>query len=104
VGRKAGKPKPIPDLEYLLSHGLSRVRAQLAVRVATHRCARALTQSQLASRAGMNLELVKGIENGSRNPQFETVVRIANALNLEALDELLGPTPLEAIRAHSVGR
>jgi hypothetical protein len=47
----------------------------------------------------MNPKQVQGIEDGSRNPAFETVVQIANALHLEALDELLGPTPLESIRA-----
>jgi DNA-binding XRE family transcriptional regulator len=94
MGRSAGLPQPPPVLEALLKEGIPRVRAQLAVQVATQRCAVPWTQSQLAARAKMNPVQIAEIELGKRDPSFTTVVRIADVLKLHALDELLGDMPL----------
>jgi transcriptional regulator with XRE-family HTH domain len=98
MGRPAGAPEPIASYSRLVDQGLSRVRAHLAVQLGTLRSARSLTYAQLAGRASVNPVQVSGIEKGTRNPHFETVVRLANALDLGALDELLGPMPLKAMR------
>ena len=94
VGRTPGPVQPPPVLEALIEGGISRVRAQLAVQVATQRCTFPWTQSQLASRAKMNPVQIAEIEAGTRDPSFTTIVRIAGVLRLHALDELLGDVPL----------
>jgi putative transcriptional regulator len=99
MGRPAGPPQDPPLLKELLDRGLSRVRANLAVQVGTLRFEIPLTRAQLATRAGLNPRQVEEIETGKRDPSFTTVVRIANALQIRALDELLGPMPLEVTRS-----
>ena len=56
-----------------------------------------MTWAQLAARADVHPLQVKQIETGARDPYFMTVFKIAKALNLTALDELLAPLPLTAI-------
>jgi transcriptional regulator with XRE-family HTH domain len=76
---------------------LTRERALLAYEVGRRRVATSLTRDQLAKKAGVNVRQVTEIESGVRDPSFTTVVRIAKALNLSALDELLGPLPLASV-------
>jgi transcriptional regulator with XRE-family HTH domain len=39
-----------------------------------------LTQEQLADRAGTDLTQIGGLERGTRNPSYATLIRLANAL------------------------
>ena len=95
AGRPPGPPEPPESLEKLQAE-LPRDRALIAYRVAAKRCALKLTRSQLAGRAGVNQRQIEEIEAGIRDPQLSTVLKLARALKLAALDELLGPLPLNA--------
>lgn len=50
---------------------------------------RDLSQTDLAERAGMMPAAISQFENGSRTPSFESVVKLANALDISA-DYLIG--------------
>lgn len=71
----------------------------MAVQIGTRRHRANWTQSQLAVQAELNPRQVAQIEAGSRDPQFTTVIKMARALGLHALDELLGPLPLDSARS-----
>lgn len=64
---------------------------------------RALREAQhvtlygLASRAGLHGTYLRQIEEGTRNPSLEQLVRLAAALEVRTLDELIGPLPLEEV-------
>jgi transcriptional regulator with XRE-family HTH domain len=60
-----------------------------------------LTWSQLAAKAKVNPKQIEQIETGMRNPSFTTVIKVAGALELRALDELLGPLPLSVFSKDS---
>jgi transcriptional regulator with XRE-family HTH domain len=51
--------------------------------------AQALSQEQLAARAGLDRTYVSGIERGKRNPSLKTADRIAEALGTTVVS-LLG--------------
>lgn len=87
-----------PRLEALLEGGVSRERAYLGVPVGTLRRKRDWNWNDLARESGLRSVQVKGIEEGQRDPEFSTLVRLARALGLRSLDELLGPSQLEAAR------
>lgn len=74
-----------------------RVRALIAVQIGTKRYDEPLTWAQLAKRADIHPAQVEQIETGKRDPYFTTVFKIAKALGLNALDELLAPLPLACI-------
>jgi transcriptional regulator with XRE-family HTH domain len=52
------------------------------------RKSKALTQESLSERAGISTVFMSQIETASRKPSLETVVNIANSLNV-AVDELI---------------
>lgn len=62
-------------------------------RLRSLRSARGLTQEQLCERAGISVDAVNRIENGSRVPTITTLARLAEALEVE-LAELVSTTPL----------
>jgi DNA-binding XRE family transcriptional regulator len=97
VGRRPGEAQPPPALEDLLQRGITRERAYLAVQVGTRRHRKPWTRAQLATRAAVNLRQITQIETGERDPHFTTVIKVAKALELHALDELLGPMPFDAV-------
>jgi transcriptional regulator with XRE-family HTH domain len=50
------------------------------------RCAKGLTQEQLAFEARIDLTYLGGIERGKRNPSLMVMVRIANALDINPVE------------------
>ena len=56
---------------------------------------RNLTQAQLGKRAGLRPASVSHFETGQRVPSLETLVKIADALEV-TVDVLLGRAPVEA--------
>ncbi len=52
------------------------------------RKSRGLTQAELARRIGTTAQNVQRIERGERNPTVTTLIRIADALDLELVVEL----------------
>jgi transcriptional regulator with XRE-family HTH domain len=50
------------------------------------RTLKGLTQLELADRTGLTDNTISRIENGSQNPTFETVKKIAKALDLNLSD------------------
>ena len=77
--------------------GIARDRAVLAERLGHLRHLRGWNWADLAREAGIHVVQVQGIEEGRREPRFGTLIKLASALRLHALDELVGPLPLEAI-------
>jgi transcriptional regulator with XRE-family HTH domain len=76
----------------------TRIRRVLAKNVRRLRQAKRLSQGALAADAGIDQELVSRIENGTANPELDTLGRIAAALgcNPHDLFEEWGPSPLYA--------
>jgi transcriptional regulator with XRE-family HTH domain len=56
---------------------------------------RGLTQSEMADRAGIRAASVSHFETGQRAPSLETLVKLADALNV-TVDALLGRAPAES--------
>lgn len=96
VGRTRRPTQPPPSSAVLLSNGIPRVRAELAVRIGVLRVERDWNWSELAGVAGISAVQVEGIEACRRDPSFSTLIKIAVALELRSLDELLGPMPFAA--------
>jgi transcriptional regulator with XRE-family HTH domain len=64
------------------------VRPAFGRRVRELRRQKRLSQEQLAARADLHWTYVSGVERGLRNPGLNTLVRLANALDV-SLPELL---------------
>ena len=71
----------MPDLSELVGRGVSRERAYIAVRVATLCVRRNWGWSDLAREAGINAFLVEGLERGTRDVRFSTLLKLAKALS-----------------------
>lgn len=67
---------------------------ELAERVRTLRTRRGLTQEAFATRSGISVSFVSLLERGIRSPSYDTLVRIAQALEVP-LAELFRQVPLE---------
>jgi transcriptional regulator with XRE-family HTH domain len=74
--------------------GVARERAELAVRIGELRHSHSWSWTELGKRAGVHAKQVEGIEMGIRDPQFSTLVKLARALELHPMDELLVALPL----------
>lgn len=61
-------------------------RARLGARLRALRRARGLTQERLAERAGLSYKFVGEIERGQGNPTLETLVALAEALDVDVAD------------------
>ncbi|WP_404525017.1 helix-turn-helix domain-containing protein [Bradyrhizobium diazoefficiens] len=68
---------------------LGAVKANLGQRVRELRRSRELSQAQLAARVASHQEFISDVERGEANLTLESLVRIATALGVEAV-ELLG--------------
>jgi transcriptional regulator with XRE-family HTH domain len=95
VARIAQIPQPAPTFAALQAAHVPRERALLGARLGELRLAKGWNWYELATQAGMRSVQVEGIENGQRDPEFSTLVRLARALGLKSLDELLMAAPLE---------
>jgi transcriptional regulator with XRE-family HTH domain len=67
----------------------------LAANVRALRELRGLTQAELGSRAGIGAASVSHFETGQRTPSLESLVKLADALQV-SVDVLLGRAPVEA--------
>ena len=67
----------------------------LSANLKTLRELRNLTQSELGNRAGMGAASVSHFETGQRAPSLESLVKLADALEV-SVDTLLGRAPVEA--------
>lgn len=91
------RPAPLqlpPDLGRLLAADIPRDRAELAVRLGTLRWLRGWNWRQLGEEAGVHPRQVEEIEAGVRDPSFSTLIKLARALGLHSLDELVVELPL----------
>ena len=70
-----------PPPDWVLSH---RQRIGLAIREA--RRGRKLSQERLAELAGMDRQAINRIENGHQAALIDTLIRIADALNVSLAD------------------
>jgi DNA-binding XRE family transcriptional regulator len=57
-----------------------------AIRLKALREKAAITQSTLAEKAGLSVQAISALENGTRSPSWETVRRLAIALGVEEKD------------------
>jgi len=69
--------------------------ALVGLNVRRHRLAAAMTQEELAFRAGMDRTYLSDIERGRRNPTLLTMQDVATPLNLRVVDLLEGSDALE---------
>lgn len=62
---------------------VKRTREQLALMVRGRRAERNLSQSELAQNAGISPARISEIENEQSDPRLSTLVRLADALDLD---------------------
>lgn len=91
-------PQPGVRHERLVEQGVSRERALLAERVSSLRLLRNWSWYEAATAADLKDVQIRAIEEGRRDPEFTTLVRLARAFNLSSLDQLLVPSGLEQHR------
>ena len=56
---------------------------------------RGMTQAQMGARSGVGAASISHFETGQRTPTLETVIKLADALNVN-VDALLGRAPVES--------
>ncbi len=61
------------------------------------RTARGMTQSELAEKVDLSIQFISYIENGSKHPGLETMLRIAAALGTTMDELLLGNQPKDRL-------
>jgi len=66
---------------------VKNIRRQFGKRVRELRMARALSQEELADKAGVHRTYMGGIERGERNPSLKNIAAIADGLGV-SLSEL----------------
>lgn len=92
-GRTPGPPQTAPVIDDLLRRDVSPVMAGLAVRIGAARVAKGWTYQQLSSEADVSAAIIKGIEQGERDPRYSTLVKLCRALGCSDLGGLLGSLP-----------
>ena len=65
---------------------MGNLRAQFGHRLARLRKQRKLTQEKLAEAANISVDFISLMERGQRAPSFDTLERLANALNIKVAD------------------
>lgn len=71
------------------------IENQLAANLQSLRELRGFTQAELGKRAGMAAASVSHFETGQRAPSLESLVKLADALEV-SVDVLLGRAPIES--------
>jgi transcriptional regulator with XRE-family HTH domain len=74
------------------------VARMLAANIKSFRELRSLTQAELGQRAGIAGASISHFETGQRVPSLESLIKVADALNV-SVDALLGRAPVDA-QAH----
>src|SRR6266536_2859794 len=77
-----------------MSSASSDIHQALRQRLRTFREMRGLTQGDLGAKAGMAAASVSHFETGQRLPSLDSLVKLADALEV-SVDALLGRLPLE---------
>jgi transcriptional regulator with XRE-family HTH domain len=72
---------------------LQALRRILATQIRHYRRSRGWTQSQLAERCSLSLDMLGRLERGTASPSLDTVARLAESLGIQAAT-LLGGRPL----------
>lgn len=93
--RRRAPTQPLASYNQLVRVGVSRERALLAVRVSELRVGRDWNWYEAAAQADLKNVQLQEIEEGRRDPEFTTLVRLARAFDLSSLDQLLAPAVLE---------
>lgn len=65
---------------------MSELKRNFGKRLRYLRRSRDLTQEQLAELVGRSVNFISLVENGVTAPSFETIERLAKALNVDATD------------------
>ncbi len=65
---------------------MARLEEQVGALVRHHRKRANLTQAELAERIDRQPGAIQNIENGKAGPTFETIVRLSQALDVDARD------------------
>jgi transcriptional regulator with XRE-family HTH domain len=74
----------------------ARVLQGIGRRIAEIRRDRALTQEKFAEALGVSVRYIQFVEAGDENLGVETIVKIANALNVPVIDLFTPPTKPKA--------
>lgn len=67
----------------------------LQINLRKFRDLRGLTQAQMGARSGVGAASISHFETGQRTPTLETLIKLANALNV-TVDALLGRASIES--------
>jgi transcriptional regulator with XRE-family HTH domain len=66
----------------------SKAHAAFGRAIRAYRGQRGLSQEELAFRSGMHRTYLGGIERGERNPSYTNILKVANALDIDAWELL----------------
>jgi transcriptional regulator with XRE-family HTH domain len=86
-----------------MQRGVAADLAHLAVTVGSLRVDHGWTRQQLADASQTNNHVVTGIESGTRDPTYTTVVKLLRALGVGALDLRAGDAPRAASESLDLG-
>lgn len=73
----------------------SQAHAALGRAIRDYRGRRQISQEDLAHRAGMHRTYLGGIERGERNPSYTNIMKVADALGVDAWELLHRARELE---------
>ena len=73
----------------------SQAHAALGRAIRDFRARRQISQEDLAHRAGMHRTYLGGIERGERNPSYTNILKVADALDVDAWELLRRARDLE---------
>ena len=76
--------------------GSNARQRELGLRIRVKRTELALSQEQLAHRAGLHRTYIASLESGERNPGLHTLVKLALALGVDVADLVRGLQALDA--------
>ena len=78
----------------------ARQNARLRERVAALRQRAGLSERALATKAGLSVGAVRSIGTTDNGPTLRTLLALARALQLQSIDQLLGPSATALLTAH----
>ena len=78
----------------------ARQNARLRERLLAFREREGLSERALASKAGVGIGTVRDIGKTKAGPTLATLLALVEALRLQSVDQLLGPSPTALLTAH----